>query len=223
MRLRDLFAARVCSACSAFTYHSFRTLCTDFRLAKAFFPKGFFPKNYGRSNIQLSGGLTPGTSILSAGHVQRGRLHLPIIVLLRLRLCHHAIREMWFGATARLPSIPHILSRLRAVLASAATRSRKAPEQDVQLRGEILNQAPGRKQRQQQLTTRGGKRKTSIHRWNTLSGSIKRGMRKVTFFQVSKTGSTRFERDGRKGRQRQNVDNGASGASQYRQETWVTS
>ena len=70
-------------------------------------------------------------------------------------------------------------------------RSRKAPEQALQLRGEILYQAPRRKQRQQQLTTRGGKPKTSIRRWSTMSGSIKRGVRRVTFFQVSKTKLTR--------------------------------
>jgi hypothetical protein len=37
--------------------------------------------------------------------------------------CHHAIREMLFGATARLPSIPHKLLRTRALAVAAASRT----------------------------------------------------------------------------------------------------
>ncbi len=38
-------------------------------------------------------------------------LHSPVITLLPLRFCRHAIREMLFDATARPPSIPHKLLR----------------------------------------------------------------------------------------------------------------
>jgi hypothetical protein len=40
---------------------------------------------------------------------------------LPLRFCHHAIREMLFGATARLPSIPHKLLRTPALAEPTAS------------------------------------------------------------------------------------------------------